>query len=455
MGLETVAGHDVNYHLISYDARGREREERDGPYSAAVLHEAGQLRPTDVFVFSHGWQGDVPAAREQYGRWIGAMLSYPDGRARLVDRPDGFRPQLVGLHWPSKAWGDEELGPSSFDVTAEPAEEVDDADDIDTLVDRYAERLGDSPTIREAVATIVAHTLEDAAPLRLPEPVRLAYETIDAEVSRGDASGEGAPPGGDREPFDAEATYQACQLEEIVSFGGGSLGGLLAPLRMLTFWHMKRRARDFGETGAAKLLDDVQAAVPAARIHLMGHSFGCIVASAAIAGAPDARPRPPVASLVLAQGAMSLWSFCSAIPSRPGRAGYFHRLVADKLVAGPILATTSLHDRAVRAFYPIGAGVRRQVDNDDELPTYGGVGVRGVRGPGIKIVSDDGIPEGGKVYDLQPGAVLNLDAAEVIKNGSGASGAHNDICHPEVAQAVWQAVEASSRGGAHSVAPER
>jgi hypothetical protein len=445
VGLELVPGHDVNYHLISYDARGREREERDGPYSAVVLHEAVQLRPTDVFVLSHGWQGDIPAAREQYGRWIGAMLSCPDGRARLVNRPVGFRPLLVGVHWPSKAWGDEELGPSSFDVTDEPAQDTDYSDDTDALIDRYAERLGDSPSIRQAVATIVSHTLEDAAPLRLPEPVRLAYEIIDAEVSMGDAGGEGAPPGEDREPFDAEATYQACQLEEIVSFGGGSLGGLLAPLRMLTFWHMKRRARDFGETGAAKLLDDVQTAVPAARIHLMGHSFGCIVTSAAIAGAADRRLRPPVASLVLAQGAMSLWSFCSAIPSRPRHAGYFHRLVADKLVAGPILTTTSLHDRAVRAFYPIGAGVRRQVDYDDELPTYGGIGVWGVRGPGIKITSDDAIPEGGKAYDLRPGAVLNLDATEVIKNGDGASGAHNDICHLEIAQAVWQVVYAAGR----------
>ena len=25
---------------------------------------------TDVFLMSHGWKGDVPSAREQYGRWI-------------------------------------------------------------------------------------------------------------------------------------------------------------------------------------------------------------------------------------------------------------------------------------------------------------------------------------------------------------------------------------------------
>ena len=28
---------------------------------------------TDVFLFSHGWLSDVPAARAQYGLWIGAM----------------------------------------------------------------------------------------------------------------------------------------------------------------------------------------------------------------------------------------------------------------------------------------------------------------------------------------------------------------------------------------------
>jgi hypothetical protein len=136
---------------------------------------------------------------------------------------------------------------------------------------------------------------------------------------------------------------------------------------------------------------------------------------------------------------MSLWSFGSAIPSAPGRAGYFHRVLADGLIAGPVVVTTSVHDRAVRSFYPIGAGSRGQVDYlPDRLPTYGAIGAFGVRGPGIRVVDDDMRPVD-EAYDLQPGVVHNLRADEVIRDGAGVMGAHSDITKPPVAHAVWQA----------------
>ena len=43
----------------------------------------------------------------------------------------------------------------------------------------------------------------------------------------------------------------------------------------------------------------------------MGHSFGCIVASATVAGPAAQRVLPrPVDSLFLVQGALSLWAYC-------------------------------------------------------------------------------------------------------------------------------------------------
>ena len=108
-------------------------------------------------------------------------------------------------------------------------------------------------------------------------------------------------------------------------------------MRTLTFWQMKRRACQFGETGAAALLRRLQVSAPAdrpVRFHLMGHSFGCIVVSACVAGAPGPQSAR-VDSLTLVQGALSLWSYCSRIPMLPERRGYFHRLVSDRLVRGP------------------------------------------------------------------------------------------------------------------------
>src|SRR6266516_85387 len=279
MPIETVPEHDIRYHLVAFDAKGRERPEEGGPYSRAVLREAATSEPTDVFLFSHGWNGDVPDARRQYGRWLAAMASCGDDIAAAAAMPGGFRPLLVGLHWPSKAWGDEQLGGASFLVEAtgegtDGDDAGDDArDDVQALVSDLAAQLHDTPATRQAIRTIVQSALVDAAPATLPSEVRKAYQVIDADTGTGQ-EGAGAAPGDDREPFDAEATYQACQQEEIVSFGEVSLGGILAPLRVLTFWQMKRRARDFGESGASTLLRSLQEAAPAARFHLMGHRVG-------------------------------------------------------------------------------------------------------------------------------------------------------------------------------------
>ena len=114
----------------------------------------------------------------------------------------------------------------------------------------------------------------------------------------------------------------------------------------------------------------------------MGHSFGCIVVSSMLRGpgAGAALPRP-VDSLVLVQGALSLWSFCPDIPIAPGQPGYFHDIVKNKKVSGPIVTTRSRFDTAVGQLYPIAAGIARQVDfAPGEFPTYGGVGTFGARG---------------------------------------------------------------------------
>jgi hypothetical protein len=450
MSIEYSPVHNVAYHLVCYDASGRERSGEHGLASDQLLAAIADERPTDVFIFSHGWNGDPEGAVAQYGRWVDTMAAQAVYGDMLRAQADGFRPALVGLHWPSKAWADEELSSLSYGVTesattqsvVEPA-----GDPAQRLAADYADRLGDGPEAREAIRTIVDSAFRDAAPPTLPDDVREAYRRLDASLGR-QPDGVGAAPGDDRDEFDSEDVYQTALLMDVVDplpYGGFTLGGVLAPLRVVTFWEMKRRACSFGETGAAALLGRLQQAAPGSRFHIMGHSFGCIVASAAVAGPPGMPgSRQAVDTLILAQGALSLWSFCSDIPSRSGRAGYFRRVIADRLVRGPTIVTTSTHDRAVRVFYPLGAGARRQVAYADEgLPVYGGVGTFGIRGPGIQI-HDEVLKGVDEVYEFQPGAVNNLNADAVIAISAGISGAHSDICHPEVAHAVWSAVAAAT-----------
>jgi hypothetical protein len=171
----------------------------------------------------------------------------------------------------------------------------------------------------------------------------------------------------------------------------------------------------------------------------MGHSFGCIVISAAVCGPSGSALPAPVDSMALVQGALSLWSYCSDIPDLPGTAGYFRRLVADGLVRGPIITTRSSFDRAVGTWYPWAAGIMRQINFGlEELPKYGGLGSFGVHGPGSEG-EDRIILQADHAYGFEPGKIYNIEASGVINIGGGFSGAHSDIAKPEVAHAVWEA----------------
>jgi hypothetical protein len=439
MSLEQVSGTSLAYHLIAFDKDGHERTDdpEGGVFSKRVLSELGAQPVTDVFLLSHGWKGDITAAKDQYNHWISAMLTCPDDIARMRTLRPTFRPMLIGLHWPSLPFGNEEFGggAASFDAAAVP--------DLESLIQEYAERIADTPEARAALRTIFDAALVDSAPATLPPEVVAAYQTLDQESGMG-AEGEGAAPGADREPFDPETAYQNARAsadDDVVSFGGFSLSGLLAPLQQLSFWRMKDRARTFGESGGHSLLLRIQNSAPNARVHLMGHSFGCIVMSASIAGPNGMGTLPrPVDTLFLVQGALSLWSYCSKIDLAGNAAGYFRSVLSSNKISGVILATTSEFDTAVKRFYPLGAGVARQVTfAPSELPKYGGIGTFGIQGPDTNAESLDILPVD-KSYGFKVKGVYNLNANDVVCNGGGASGAHSDITHPELAHAYFEAI---------------
>lgn len=109
-----------------------------------------------------------------------------------------------------------------------------------------------------------------------------------------------------------------------------------------------------------------------ARIHLMGHSFGCVVVSSILGGGSFARP---IDSVFLAQGALSLWSYASSIPFPATGSGYFHKVIAEGRIRGPLVTTQSRFDTAVGVQYPKASYVSGEVAFDsEELPKYGAIG---------------------------------------------------------------------------------
>jgi hypothetical protein len=441
--VRELADNGVKYYLVAFDEHGHERRERDGNImSETLMRRVAEAPVTDVLLMSHGWLGDVPAAIAQYDKWVETMVALQPDRDAARHKRAGFNPVIVGLHWPSLPWGDEMIpvGGGSLLLTGGEVQTS-----IEAHVEAYASRIASTPEARAAIRSILEAAYKEPGAKTLSSEIRDAYAILFAEsgLEIGDASGR---PGADQDGFDPASIISDVRGEEKAGVGSGLLGfgddlrdEVLMPLRQLSFWKMKDRARQFGETGSHELLTQLQTAAPSARFHLMGHSFGCIVVSAAVAGSPDAAAPPlPVDSLFLVQGALSLWSYASSIPYALGTAGYFHQIVQRGLVRGPIVTTRSTHDTAVGRFYPLGAQLKRQFVLGEEYPQYGGTGAFGIRG----LVSVDDMPMQSVnfAYDFHGGRVYNIEASAIIKSGVGASGAHSDIAHPEVAHVFWAAV---------------
>jgi hypothetical protein len=449
----------VSYYLLLLDRDGRERPEK-GILLSDRIADAVTDGVTDVFIASHGWKGDIPAANRQYDTWIATMAQQSHDRARILGKDPNYKSLIIGIHWPSLPWGKESEGA----VLASPAEELADERDMptDKLVDRYAERIADTVNARDALDTIAAAADDGVIEAhfragQLPPTLDHAYRTLFAEAGLR-ADGIAAAPGSDQDQFAPVAIANRwgplidgtprTTGPGVLGFGDKLRDLVLSPVRQMSFWAMKHRARTIGERSVHQLMATLQKRAPDARFHLMGHSFGCIVVSAAIAGPVDNRrlvdrlPRP-VDTLFLVQGAMSLWSFSDEIPFPPNASGFYRDLYTDpRAVTGPIVTTRSSHDRAVGNLFPLAARVGGdRVLAADEFPEYGGTGTFGIRG--TEPSADREILASTSQYHFRPGTTYNIDASSVIRNGGGLSGAHSDINHDQVAHLFWQAALSS------------
>jgi hypothetical protein len=434
MGFEPIPGSDATYGLISFDNEGRERLEGTSVFSARLLEYTAAHPVTDIFFFVHGWMGDLVAARDQYGRWMSALLASAD-RQGAAQRFGSFSPLLVGLHWPSLPWGDEELSGAAFAAAG--------AAGLDRLRDSFLERLGHRDEIRRPLEIILREARTNAAPEQLPAHVADAYRDLNDALGL-ESGGLDAPPDADREVFEPQEAFTAANDD--VSFGGLNLGGVLGPLRQLSYWTMKKRARTVGEGGMHTFLNNLQqvTAAQGTRIHLMGHSFGTIVVSGMLGG-PGARGtlQRSIDSVVLVQGAVSLWCYAASIPFAGAGAGYFSRILGDRKIKGPLVVTRSKHDSAVGVLYPLASRLRGSA-SFAPLPEYGAIGAYGLQGLASPMASDSKMLAANGAYQFSHGRIYNLDASQFIVKKQGVSGAHNDIDGPEVAHAIWQAAFASA-----------
>ena len=424
MPTKSIPNLNVSYFLIVFDAKGGERtdDSEGGVFSKTILQKVLADRPTHIFLFSHGWKGDVPSAVDQYNRWIGAMLQLGDDRAAMGP---SFKPLFIGLHWPSQPWGEETGGGVNFGAGALS---------IPQLLDDAVEHFGGDETVRKPIETIFHAYADNPAEKTLSPEVLGAYQALAKAIgfSAGNAGGAPDAEGAALDPQKAVTVERRMQ-----SFGIGSSikNGILAGLRQASFWTMKHRARTVGEQGMHTFMRQLQESCDA-QIHLMGHSFGCIVVSSILGGPNGTTPLPkPVESAALVQGAFSLWSYASTIPDVDGP-GYFNRVPGT--VSGPIITTQSVNDTAVGLAYPAAVGLVGEVafGAGVPLPKFGGVGTWGVQG--VTNMEARPLLAANQTYGFERGRIYNLDGSAFIAG-------HSAIDGPQVAHALWQAALAGKR----------
>ncbi len=222
-------------------------------------------------------------------------------------------------------------------------------------------------------------------------------------------------------------------------------------VEFLSFWSMRERAIALGAapTGLGRLLARILAARPGVRVHLVGHSLGCVALSGALvtAGAPlaGARPGGHAASFFLVQAAESSWAFSASAPFFTGGAGAYAAVVADGLVDGALVATTSRHDRALNLLYPLGMEFilqRSYAAASDQPARSAAIGAAGLAfvPPVATAQTLPPLAPDAPAFALAAGSQYTIDCSAVIAADAGPAGAPSDVAHPELAALFYASV---------------
>ena len=451
--MQQVAG--FPYFEVQFNQDGTVHDESEVD---AVLGFLGGGEITDLFVISHGWNNDMADARTLYQAYFGqvdALVKAGHGHGL-----DARKAAVLAVLWPSKRFADEELIPGDAAGVDDLVTNAVLEDQIDNLKGAFS-RPGADAALEQARGLIPRLEGSPAARKEFADLVR-SVVTPDAA----------APPGQKAEDEDASAAVFQADGEELMDElskplvstrrqragddedEGGAAGGMDgsgdAPQRVgsfeaflrgqraaarrllnyVTYYQMKERAGVVGRDGLNGVLRRVRDSHPKLRLHLIGHSFGGRVVTAAAVG-PDDKPSVNVATMTLLQAAFSHNSFAEKYDGT--NPGFFRRLVTDKMVTGPVVISHTVNDTAVGQAYPIASRIAGQdaAAVGDENDRYGGLGRNGAQ------KTDEAVPgtllEVGKKYQFEAGRIYNLRADEHVKH-------HGDVTGEQIVHAMLAAV---------------
>ncbi|MGH3684372.1 MAG: hypothetical protein ACRDRE_15430 [Pseudonocardiaceae bacterium] len=409
----------------------------------AVLVLAGRPEVTDLIVLAHGWNNDMDEARGLY-RALADQLAGPGSGALGI----------VGVLWPSKRFADGDLIPGgAAALAARPsiAELAADLAAFGALLNDPAAAKG----LAAAAAALPSIDTAESARRAFVDGVRAALH-----ASIGLTAGSEEVPAALLTADGAELLAQLARPASLTrpahpSFDIGGAADLGTPhpptggavgldifggfrnaarnlLNYTTYYTMKERAGTVGFHGLAPVLAQAHTARTGLRLHLVGHSFGArLVSAAATSGAGD--PVLPLSSMVLLQAAFSHFGF--AKDWDPGKDGLFRGCLSGHRVDGPILVTHTANDRTVGIAYALASRIAGQVAAalGDASDIYGGLGRNGALNTPEALSGE--LLDVDEVYSFQHGTVHNLLADRFIHS-------HSDVTGPQVGLALRSAVAA-------------
>jgi predicted alpha/beta hydrolase family esterase len=388
---------------------------------------------TDLIVMSHGWNNNAREAMELYKQLAASMRDVlSQGKVPALQ---GRKLALVCVLWPSKKFVDEQGNFGGAAGTGSAENELAVIDQINDLRTLYPDP--ESQQILDGLVELVPQ-LEDRATARRKFADRLrklldadAADDEDATKELLDADGGElmdrlakplllpGPPGGG-----VGVEGGAAGFGDLLS---GPLGAAKKLLNFTTFFEMKARAGDVGTRGVAPLVAQIKQSRPELNVHLVGHSFGARLVSAAA----KHLPMDSVATISLLQGAFSHHGFAREF--EPGRHGFFRHVIDNKTVRGPVVITKTANDRAVGFAYAVASRISNDASAGvgDAGDRFGGIGRNGAVKT-TEAVDGELLPVGG-AYAFRPRALHNLLADKFIADHSAVKG-------KEVAYAVLSAM---------------
>ncbi|MEO6877832.1 MAG: hypothetical protein ABI205_05080 [Gemmatimonadaceae bacterium] len=429
------------YWPVEFDAGGKvvSVAQLDAVLAAAGV-PSSQSGYTDLLVISHGWNNDMAEAESLYDTIFTRVGSVLGQKNPASDAINARRLGVVGILWPSKKFADAELipggaagMPASNDQGAGLSAALDTLSAFLALPDATSS-LGRAKALVPSLATsldardefvrivraFMPHSANDEEPA-VPDDLyttpgdqllqRLSRPSRDQATSQGGAAG-------------------------FTDWIGKAVDGAKSLVNLVTYYQMKNRAGVVGQTGVRDMLQRLRDTRPtegenALRLHLLGHSFGCRLVTAATQGPPGANALP-VDSLTLLQAAFSHYGFAQSYDGVHD--GFFRSVVTDPArVRGPVIITFTAKDKAVGLAYPIASRVARQIASaiGDANDPYGGLGRNGAqKTPNAKVVTLAAV---GTPYEFSPRGVYNLDGNAVIDG-------HSDLGHDEVGWAIVSAI---------------